>query len=85
MSNMKKATIRKVQHNLSEVMRWVEDGEEVVILRRNRVVARIVPPGPSSRTPEWPDFAGRARRIWGKRVRGKQLSTIIVEDREDRP
>jgi prevent-host-death family protein len=82
---MKKATVRKVQHHLSEVMKWVEDGEEVVILRRNRVVARIVPPGRSSRAPAWPDFTGRARRIWGKRVRGKQISTIITEGREERP
>lgn len=84
MSNMKKATIRQVQHRLSEVMKWVEDGEEVVILRRNRAVARIVPVGPTSELPEWPDFTGRARRIWGKRVRGKPLSRILVEDRDER-
>ena len=84
MSNVKRATIRQVQHHLSEVMKWVEDGEEVVILRRHRVVAKIVPPGRTSETPEWPDFTGRARRIWGKRVRGKPLSRIIAEDREER-
>lgn len=82
--NMKRATIRQVQHRLSEVMKWVEDGEEVVILRRNRVVARIVPPGRASGPPEWPDFTGRARRIWGTRVRGKRLSRIIAEGREKR-
>lgn len=76
--------MRQVQHRLSEVMKWVEDGEEVVILRRNRVVARIVPPGPASGVPKWPDFTGRARRIWGKRVRGKPLARIISEDREER-
>ena len=84
MFNMKKATIRQVQHRFSEVMKWVEDGEEVVILRRDRVVARIVPPGRASEVPKWPDFTGRARRIWDKRVRGKPLSRIISEDRNER-
>lgn len=84
MSNMKRATIRQVQHHLSDVMKWVEDGEEVIILRRDRVVARIIPPGRTSGAPVWPDFTGRARRIWGKRPRGKPLSRIIVEDREER-
>jgi antitoxin (DNA-binding transcriptional repressor) of toxin-antitoxin stability system len=82
---MKKATIRQVQHHLSEVMKWVEDGEEVLILRRDRVVARIVPPGRASEVPTWPDFTRRARRIWGRRLRGKPLSRIISEDREARP
>ncbi|MGH9320942.1 MAG: type II toxin-antitoxin system Phd/YefM family antitoxin [Vicinamibacteria bacterium] len=81
---MKKATIRQVQHRLSEVMKWVEDGEEVIVLRRDRVVAKIVPPDHTSDKPEWPDFGGRARRIWGKRVRGKPLSRIITENREER-
>jgi antitoxin (DNA-binding transcriptional repressor) of toxin-antitoxin stability system len=81
---MKRASIRQVQHHLSQVIKWVEDGEEVVILRRNRVVARLVPPGRNSEPPEWPDFTGRARRIWGKRARGKPLSRIILEDREER-
>lgn len=83
-SNMRKATFRQVQHRPSEVMKWVKGGEEVVIRRRNRIVARIVPPGRATEAPRWPDFVGRARRIWGKRVRGKSLSRIISEDREER-
>jgi prevent-host-death family protein len=84
MSNMKKATIREVQHNLSEVLRWVEDGEEVQVTRRDRIVAKIVPPERISRKPLWPDFAKRAEAIWGKRPRGKAASEILIEDREER-
>jgi antitoxin (DNA-binding transcriptional repressor) of toxin-antitoxin stability system len=29
MPDMKKATIREVQHNFSRVLKWVADGEEV--------------------------------------------------------
>lgn len=84
MLNMKKATVREVQHNLAAVLRWVEDGEEVQVLRRNRIVAKIVPAQPDTIVPEWPDFAVRARKIWRKSPRGKPVSRIIVEDREDR-
>ena len=84
MLDMKKATIREVQHNLSGVLRWVDEGEEVQILRRNRVVARIVPAHDTANAPEWPDFAARAKRIWRRRLPGKPVSRIIVEDRDDR-
>lgn len=80
---MKKATIREVQHNLSAVLRRVEQGEEVQIMRRDRIVARIVPAREST-APEWPDFAARAKKIWGKRPPGKPVSRIVIEDREDR-
>ena len=84
MSNMKKASIREVQHNLSQVLQWVHDGEEVEVTRHNRIVARIVPAEGSSKKPKWPDFAKRAETIWGKKPRGKPASKILIEDREER-
>ena len=41
---MKTMTVREVQHNLRKVLRWIEDGELVAVSRRNRIVAKIVPP-----------------------------------------
>jgi antitoxin (DNA-binding transcriptional repressor) of toxin-antitoxin stability system len=79
---MKKATIREIQHNLSEVLSWVERGEEVQVLRRNKVVARLLPPGPAPA--ESPDFVGRARAIWGEEPRGSALSAIASEARGER-
>jgi prevent-host-death family protein len=84
MSNMKKATIREVQHNLSKVLELVEDGEEVQVTRRNRIVAKIVPANHGAQKPKWPDFAARAEAIWGKRPKGKPASAILTEDREER-
>ena len=79
---MKTATIREIQHNLSEVLSWVERGEEVQVLRRNRVVARLLPPQPQpSRSP---DFVARARAVWGEAPRGTALSAIVSESRGDR-
>ena len=84
MTHMKTATVRQIQHNLSEVLRWLEDGQEVEITRRNRVIARIVPAIGQSRPLTWPDFVERSARVWGKRLRGKSVSRLIIEDRRER-
>lgn len=78
-NNMKTATVRMVQHNLSQVLSWVERGEEVRVLRRKKIVARLLPPEPSLPPP--PDFVGRAKAIWGATPRGAKLSTIVSEAR----
>jgi len=79
---MRTATIRDVQHHLAKVLAWVEAGEEVIVLRRNKVVARLVPPGPTAS--ESPDFAARARAIWGDEPAGQPLSEIASEARGSR-
>jgi len=81
---MKKASVREVQHNLASVLRWVEDGEEVQVMRRNRIVAKIVPANQVLKKPQWPDFAKRAAAIWGKQPKGKGASEIVIESREER-
>ena len=84
MLDMKTATIRQIQHHLSEVLRWVEDGQEVQVTRRNRVIAKIVPARDDHQKVAWPDFVGRSTKIWGKRSRGKPVSRIIIDDRQER-
>ncbi|MBI3179507.1 MAG: antitoxin Phd/YefM, type II toxin-antitoxin system domain protein [Deltaproteobacteria bacterium] len=79
---MKTATVRQIQHNLSKVLSWVERGEEVQVLRRKKVVARLVPPDPQPVSS--PDFLGRARAVWGEKPRGKPLSDILSESRGER-
>lgn len=82
MSNMKTATVRQVQHNLSEVLSWVEQGQEVHVLRRKKVVARLVPPDP--RPVASPDFLGRARAVWGEKPPGTPLGELVSESRGER-
>lgn len=79
MLNMKTASIRQMQHDLNEVLSWVEQGEEVIIQRRRKTVARLLPPEPQY--VETPDFLARAQRVWGKKPRGKKLSAIASEAR----
>jgi prevent-host-death family protein len=85
MSNMKTTTVRDVQHNLSKILRWVEDGEVVVVTRHNRAVANIVPSARQVRPAAWPDFAKRLRAIWGDPPPGKAASRIIIDERNERP
>ena len=82
MSNMRTASVREVQHNLKAVLAWVDGGEEVRVVRRGKVVARLLPPEPTPTAA--PDFAGRARAIWGRRPTGKPLSRVVADAREDR-
>jgi prevent-host-death family protein len=43
---MKTATVRELRNHYSSVMKWIEDGEEVRISRRGKIVARLVPERP---------------------------------------
>ena len=78
---MRKASIADAQHHLSRILAYVDQGEEVLLTRRNRVVAKIVPP--DDRTLELPAFTMRARDTFGE-ADGATVSEIIMEDREAR-
>ena len=79
---MKTATIRQVHHDFSTVLTWVAEGEEVTVLNRTRPVARICPPRaqPSARC-KMPDFAARAKAIFGNRI---ITNTVLLEREESR-
>jgi prevent-host-death family protein len=81
---MKTATIRQIRHDFSTVLHWVEDGEQVEVSKRGKIVALITAPLASKavRPGKRPDFAARLKRIYGD----KALSgNIIVEERDSRP
>ena len=83
MSNMKTTTVREVQHNLNKILRWVEDGETVIITRHRQTVANLIPSS-SGQLTEWPDFTKRMKSIWGKSVAGKPASKVIIDERTER-
>jgi len=83
--DMKTATVREVQHHLRKILAWVENGEEVLVTRRNKTVARLVPSGPSGlASVPLPDFAARARAIWGSQSKEAGLSNAILTERDER-
>ena len=83
---MTTVTVRQVQHNLASVLRSVEAGEEVIIRRRNRPIAKLVPL--ASRRKRKVDWSGlavwRARMFPRGKVGGKAVSDLIYEGRGDR-
>jgi antitoxin (DNA-binding transcriptional repressor) of toxin-antitoxin stability system len=80
---MKTATVRQVRHDFGSVLNWIEEGEQVEISKRGKIVAVISPPlVKKSRPKKRPDFAARLRRIYGDKV---LTGNIVVEERESRP
>ena len=60
---MKTATVRQVRHDFGSVLNWIEEGEQVKILKRGKIVALMLPP-PIMRKPrakKRPDFAQTMR------------------------
>jgi antitoxin (DNA-binding transcriptional repressor) of toxin-antitoxin stability system len=78
---MKTATVREMRHDFGRVLSWIEEGEQVEITKRKRVVARLVPVKAQPRKVEWPDFAARRRKLFPNGVKGKPVSEIIDEGR----
>ncbi len=82
MHHMSTVGIRDLQHRLKEVLDAVVQGDTIVVTRRNRPVARIVPfDGPGAEP--WPDLMQRLRGIYGRSVLGESASTTVYNDRGD--
>lgn len=66
------------------ISNWVEDGEQVKVSKRGKIVAVITPPpAPKAVRPKKrPDFAARLKRIYGDKAFS---GNIIVEERDSRP
>ena len=74
---MKSVSLRHMQHHLSDVLRHVDQGQEIIVTRRRRAIARLVPAHPAPTKVKWPDFATRSARI-----KGAPLSTTIFAGRD---
>jgi hypothetical protein len=46
---------------------WLRAGKTVELRERDKLIARIVPEQENKKTVEWPDFAARAKKIFGDR------------------
>jgi prevent-host-death family protein len=81
---MKTATVRQLRHDFGSVLHWVEEGEQVSISKRGKIVAMISPPPAPKLTPrkKRPDFATRLKRIYGNKA---LTGNVIVQERESRP
>jgi len=75
---MKTFSVGEVQKNFAGVLRNINAGEEIVITKRGKPVAKISAMGPRHRI-EWPDFYKRAIDL-----KGKSLSDTVIDSRKDR-
>lgn len=58
---------------------WLRAGQTVELRERQNVIARIVPTQVAAGPENWPDFARRRQKIFGKRlVSGADL---VIEER----
>ena len=79
---MRKIGAFEARNKLGQLLDWVEAGEEVVITRRGRIVARLVPPRPAI-DPEQARDAAAAIRAMSKGVTlgGLKIKDMVAEGR----
>ena len=85
---MKHVRIAELKDRLSEHLRAVEQGAEVVVMDRNRPIARIVPLASSAgrvrMIPPARDFAEVRDRHRGTGEWPVNSTTLLLEERRDR-
>jgi len=81
---MKTATVRDLRYHFSDIEARLKLGEEIIIRKRKRVIAKLIPLAPKPETADYPDFAARQRRIFGDRVLPVTGAQIVAWDRGER-
>jgi len=74
------AGVREARQNLSALLEEVRKGGEVLLTDRGKPVARLVPPIARAAKP----FRSHAKLRDSITVKGKPVSAIVIEEREDR-
>ena len=75
---MKTASVGEIQKNFARILMKIQTGEEITIVKRGKPVAKLTGLGPRKGI-DWPDFYEEAIPL-----KGKPLSEVIIEGREDR-
>lgn len=81
MCHMKRATVRDLRYSFKQVEASLAEGEEIEIVKRKKVIAKLVPVRPDL-PPPMPDFLGRMRRIWGDRILEPSNAELLAAERE---
>ena len=73
-SVMKTATVTEAGLDFLSVLKWVETGEEVQVVREGKPVAVI---SPAPRSVKHPDYLARLRETFGENVISSEASAAI--------
>ena len=76
---MQTATMRDLRYDFGKIEAWLNMGEEVVVTKHSRPVARIVKETEKPKKIKMPDFEGRLKKIFGDSV----IPNIVLEEREE--
>ena len=79
MHHSRRATVRDLRHDFARVESALAKGEGIEIVKRNKVIAHLVP---VKNTPPAPDFAGRLKAIWGDKVFEVSGAALIALERD---
>jgi antitoxin (DNA-binding transcriptional repressor) of toxin-antitoxin stability system len=79
---MKTVSVRDLRYDFKKVERILQQGDEVQITKRRKVIARLTPE-PAGK-PTLPDFLARMRANYGDKVLEVTGADLISADREDR-
>ena len=74
---MAEVNVKDARSQLSALLDRVEKGEEIIIKRRGKSVAKMVPPGNVSNLPSLKAFRASLK------VRGKPLSQTVIDARKE--
>lgn len=76
---MRTATVRDLRTKFPVLARWIENGEEIEITRRGRVIARLSPPSAGKGKVKKPDIMKRLREIYGDYVMPAEEAQAILD------
>jgi hypothetical protein len=65
--------------NTRRLKAWLAAGKTVELREGNQILGRILPEPASPKRSKWPDFAKRAKKIFGDRV--MPAVDIVIEER----
>jgi len=81
MDHVRKATVRDLRYRFPEIENLLQEGEEVQITKRKRVIARLVPERPPAPV-ALPDFMAMLNEIYGKKKLKVTGAELIRADRD---
>jgi prevent-host-death family protein len=77
---MEPISLKEARKRLGDLVKAAEHGETVVITRRGRRVARLVPERPDEPRAGFPDLTEFRRSI---KLKGKPISRTVIEMRRE--
>lgn len=81
--HMKQASLRDLRYHFDRIATLLQEGEEIQITKRKRVIARLLPPSPPAKVPR-PDFAARLKQMWGDKVMEVSGAELLAQERSSR-